>query len=129
MIGQWVRRFAIGIAAAVVVAGPAGAQVKQVDPSAPYEVPAAPSASAPNGDAVLQSDVTQSDLAGPQDVAGASAASGAETAAAAMPAKTYKKDDLIGAAEGVFGKGAKGLAEMLEKILKDQGEPNAYIAG
>lgn len=42
---------------------------------------------------------------------------------------TYKKDDLIGAAEGVFGKGAAGLAGILEKILKDQGEPNAYIAG
>ena len=34
-----------------------------------------------------------------------------------------------GAAEGVFGKGAKGLGEMIERILKDQGEPNAYIAG
>ena len=43
--------------------------------------------------------------------------------------QTYHKDDLIGAAEGVFGKGAKGLAELVEKILKDQGEPNAYIAG
>ncbi len=51
---------------------------------------------------------------------------GAATAAAAG---TYKKDDLIGAAQGVFGKGAQGLAELLEKILKDQGEPNAYITG
>ena len=42
---------------------------------------------------------------------------------------TYKKDDLIGAAEGVFGKGAAGLAGILERILADQGEPNAYIAG
>jgi len=42
---------------------------------------------------------------------------------------TYKKDDLIGAAEGVFGKGAAGLAGIVERILKDQGEPNAYIAG
>ncbi len=44
-------------------------------------------------------------------------------------APTYRKDDLIGAAEGVFGKGAKGLAEIVEKILRDQGEPNAYISG
>jgi len=134
MIGQWVRRFTIGVAAVLVAAGPAGAQVKQVDPSAPYEVPAASAAAAPAGDATLQSDMVQSDraqsdIAGPQDRAGAPAASGAATASAAMPAKTYKKDDLIGAAEGVFGKGAKGLAEILEKILKDQGEPNAYIAG
>lgn len=44
-------------------------------------------------------------------------------------ADTYKRDDLIGAAEGVFGKGAEGLAEIIQNILSDQGEPNAYIAG
>jgi hypothetical protein len=42
---------------------------------------------------------------------------------------TYHKDDLIGAAEGVFGKGAAGLAGIVERVLADQGEPNAYIAG
>ena len=42
---------------------------------------------------------------------------------------TYRKDDLIGAAEGVFGKGAAGLAGIIERILADQGEPTAYIAG
>src|SRR5690606_24119752 len=42
---------------------------------------------------------------------------------------TYHKDDLIGAAEGVFGKGAKGLAQMIEDLLSKQGEPNAYIVG
>jgi len=42
---------------------------------------------------------------------------------------TYHKDDLIGAAEGVFGKGAKGLAGMIEDLLKKQGEPNGYIVG
>ena len=52
--------------------------------------------------------------------------------AAAVPVQTtgtYKRDDLIGAAEGVFGKGAKGLATLLERILKDQGEPSGYIYG
>ena len=44
-------------------------------------------------------------------------------------AATYRKDDLIGAAEGAFGKGAAGLAGIVERILADQGEPNAYIAG
>lgn len=47
----------------------------------------------------------------------------------ATPGATYKKDDLIGAAEGVFGKGAQGLAGLIEDILKKQGEPNAYIVG
>jgi hypothetical protein len=51
----------------------------------------------------------------------------ANTAAAA--GGTYHQEDVISAAEGVFGKGAEGLAKMIESILKDQGEPNAYIAG
>lgn len=42
---------------------------------------------------------------------------------------TYQKDDLIGAAEGVFGKGAAGLAGLIEDLLRKQGEPNAYITG
>ena len=42
---------------------------------------------------------------------------------------TYHKDDVIGAAEGVFGKGAEGLARMIEDLLKKQGEPNGYIVG
>ncbi|WP_394730751.1 DUF1134 domain-containing protein [Altererythrobacter sp. GH1-8] len=42
---------------------------------------------------------------------------------------TYGEDDLIGAAGGVFGDGAKGLAKMIENLLKDQGRPNGYIVG
>lgn len=42
---------------------------------------------------------------------------------------TYGEDDLIGAAEGVFGKGAEGVARMIEDLLKKQGEPNGYIVG
>jgi hypothetical protein len=38
-------------------------------------------------------------------------------------------DDVFAAAEGVFGKGAEGLADLIEDILKDQGEPSAYITG
>ncbi|MCA1661406.1 MAG: DUF1134 domain-containing protein [Novosphingobium sp.] len=51
------------------------------------------------------------------------------TPAADGQAATYHQDDLIGAAEGVFGKGAKGLASMIENLLKKQGEPNGYIVG
>lgn len=47
----------------------------------------------------------------------------------ATTGSTYREDDLIGAAENVFGKGAKGLAELIRDLLKKQGEPNAYIAG
>jgi len=48
---------------------------------------------------------------------------------AAAQGDTYKEDDLIGAAEGVFGKGAEGLARLIEDVLKKQGEPNGYIVG
>ncbi len=46
-----------------------------------------------------------------------------------VTANTYRRNDLFSAGERVFGKGAEGMAGILEKILKDQGEPNAYIAG
>ncbi|MEG3089175.1 DUF1134 domain-containing protein [Sphingomonas sp. PB4P5] len=42
---------------------------------------------------------------------------------------TFNRAELLSAAEGTLGKGTAGLAGMLEKILKDQGQPNAYIAG
>jgi hypothetical protein len=37
--------------------------------------------------------------------------------------------DVFNAAEGVFGKGAEGLADLIEDLLRDQGEPSAYITG
>jgi len=49
--------------------------------------------------------------------------------ATTQAADTFERDDLMAAGEGVFGKGAEGLAGIIEKILKDQGRPNAYIAG
>ncbi len=52
-----------------------------------------------------------------------------DVAAAQGSATTYGEDDLIGAAEGVFGKGAEGLARMIEDLLQEQGEPNGYIVG
>jgi len=51
------------------------------------------------------------------------------TTAAQNSGQTYGEDDLIGAAEGVFGKGAEGLAKLIEDLLKEQGEPNGYIVG
>ena len=44
-------------------------------------------------------------------------------------ADTFARDDVLGAAEGVFGKGAQGLAGVIERTLKEQGRPSAYIAG
>jgi len=42
---------------------------------------------------------------------------------------TVPREDIFSAATGVFGSGAEGLAGIIEDILKDQGEPIAYIAG
>jgi len=65
------------------------------------------------------------------DVAAQSAdiVTGGDAAANVDDVTTYQDDDLIGAAEGVFGKGAKGLAGVIEDILKKQGRPNGYITG
>jgi hypothetical protein len=114
-----------------LAAGPAMPQVTPVDPNVGLDTPASASSklpipanrpSTPTGDATLQSDI-----AIPTDP---SIPANGQTDTPAVPATgTYKRDDVIGAAEGVFGKGAKGLAGLLEKILREQGEPNAYIAG
>lgn len=53
----------------------------------------------------------------------------AARASAPAQGETYHEDDLIGAAESVFGKGAEGLASLIRDILAKQGEPNAYIVG
>jgi hypothetical protein len=42
---------------------------------------------------------------------------------------TYQQRDVIDAAEGVFGRGASGLGQMIEDVLRKQGQPNGYIAG
>lgn len=53
----------------------------------------------------------------------------ANEAAKPDPTSVYQDDDILGAAEGVFGRGAEGLAKAVESVLKKQGRPNAYIAG
>lgn len=122
-IRPMLRKFMLILISVILVAGPvaAPAQIQPVDPdkaidgdlsrpaSAPEPVPTATSASLPPeqappapGDTVPATDPGQS---------------------------TYQKDDILTAAEGVFGKGAKGLASVIEDVLRKQGEPNAYITG
>jgi hypothetical protein len=47
----------------------------------------------------------------------------------AQPGETIPRRDIFDAAENLFGRGAAGLAGLLERILGDQGEPIAYISG
>lgn len=41
----------------------------------------------------------------------------------------YEKDTVINDAANFFGEGAAGIGEVIEKIFKDQGKPNAIIKG
>ena len=119
--------FGAWLLAAAVIAAPAIAQVQAVDPDTVIDAdlgPAPAQPASPSGGNVYYGDTAPAPV--PMQPAEQAPAAPAATAAAGQ---TYKKDDLIGAAEGVFGKGAKGLASLIEKILKDQGEPSGYITG
>lgn len=129
------KKFAqsVGLALLIATMGAAtvAAQVRTVDPNTAIDsdiarpqtstpVPAPPPAEAPRAD----NRVTPPVAPPPAPANAADPATGATAAAA-----TYQRKDLLSASEGVFGKGAQGLAGILEKVLRDQGEPNAYIAG
>lgn len=121
------------VALSLAIAPAVASDIRSVDPNAALAGPAAVEtvpanvATTPPADPDLNSDLVSN---GNTQAVPATSATAVDVATEqAAKGQTYHKDDLIGAAEGVFGKGAKGLAELLEKILKDQGEPNAYIAG
>lgn len=137
-----IPRIAIAALGAIgLMLAPASAQMTSIDPNTaidadidgPPRTSDSTPHSAPNtGDQTenYQDDLaTGTDAYGPVGSASAAPANAAATAATVSPGDTYKQDDLIGAAEGIFGKGAQGLAGLIEDILKKQGEPNAYIVG
>jgi hypothetical protein len=59
----------------------------------------------------------------------AAAPTASERANIASDGGSVPRKDVFSAAEGVFGKGASGLGDLLERLLKEQGEPTAYITG
>ncbi|MFM6933123.1 MAG: EipA family protein [Novosphingobium sp.] len=136
---------ALAGAAMVFTAFDASAQVKPVDPDkaidgdliplsqqkvtpSPASATPAPSAPATASPTMTAAPVAQQDPTASPGYASAEAAARSAQNPAAKTG-TYQENDLIGAAEGVFGKGAKGLAGVIKDILKKQGEPNAYIVG
>ena len=134
------RRIALAAMLATLIGRPALAQMQTVDPSSAQ----AHGNLAPAGSGQPESSGTSRDLSPPQAFPEASdttppgssssrdderTAPPAVNASRAPDSQTYQNDDVIGSAEGVFGRGAQGLAMMLERILKDQGRPTAYIAG
>lgn len=113
---------------------PLSAQVQAVDPDSAYNAPIdgdlEPAATPPAAEATAIPEQAAPAPAEGAPATDAAATAQVEAAATAGDATaTYREDDLIGAAEGVFGKGAKGIAEMIRKTLKDQGQPNGYIVG
>jgi hypothetical protein len=137
------RRCALfaGALALAVTAGPAplAAQaIQSIDPDKAIDSDLAPVSGAPayqDPGQTAPADVPSPDP-GYTDTAPVPAGAPEAAPSASLPpapvasrGDTYKEDDLIGAAEGVFGKGAQGVAKMIQSILKKQGEPNAYIVG
>lgn len=119
------------LAAGAMIASPANAQINTVDPNdaidADLGTPPAPSNPSPaQNEPVMQDGVPTYGV----PVDGTSPSPEVSSTQVAVPAgDTYQEDDLIGAAEGVFGKGAQGLGKLIEDILKKQGRPNGYIVG
>lgn len=109
-----------------MVASPGSAQITTVDPNTAIDSDLGtppPSQTPPTeGNTTVQDGIpTDNKPAEPQN---------STTAAPVVSQEaTYQEDDLIGAAEGVFGKGAQGIGKLIEDILKKQGRPNAYIVG
>lgn len=147
--GRLTRAGALAAALAGMTLAPvaAQAQVRTVDPNTAIDADLAPppqqssaptdpgvDASVPSGSSAPADSGTSYNPPPAAAGTGGTTATGAPVTANSPPAtlspsESYQQDDLIGAAEGVFGKGAEGLAGIIEKILKDQGQPNAYIAG
>ncbi|MFM5906131.1 MAG: DUF1134 domain-containing protein [Novosphingobium sp.] len=145
-MNKGLRKFGVSVAgafAAAVLAVSsvgAGAQVKSVDPDKAIDgdlvplsqqkvVPvAAPTAAPSPAPSISAAPVAQQDPTASPGYQSAETAAGSAQNPAVKPG-TYQENDLIGAAEGVFGKGAKGLAGVIKDILKKQGEPNGYIVG
>jgi hypothetical protein len=136
-ITQYYRRHGLAIALGLGLAlacGPAGAQIQSVDPDAAIDGDLVPvseqqSTAEPARPALDLPSAHQPAVVTASEPSMAASQASAEPAVAAAQGDTYKEDDLIGAAEGVFGKGAEGVARMIEDVLAKQGEPNAYIVG
>lgn len=133
-----ITRAAIATMLAAGLSASIAAQVTTIDPNraidadlstgSPRQTAPTPARSSEPVDPGAQYPAAPAPSAG-QSPAAAQAVQEARADATLDAANTYQRDDLLAAGEGVFGKGAAGLAGVLEKILKDQGRPNAYIAG
>lgn len=118
-------------AVAAMVATPALAEMRSVDPDTAIDGDLAAPRSAPASTPVYSAPAPATSAPAPASAPAyvPDPSVPATPVASASGGDTYREDDLIGAAEGVFGKGARGLATMIQDILAKQGEPNGYIIG
>lgn len=129
MLKSFVKLAATAI---LLSAAPAAAQIQNVDPNQAEAWQTAPEP-APEADAEADAPVATEDYAPldaqPAEGEAEEAYAGPPAAVPAPESATVPREDVFSAAEGLFGRGARGLAGILEDILRDQGEPIAYIAG
>ena len=139
----WSRAMPVAAAAIAALTAPlAHAQVQTIDPNSaidsdlnrgPQSAPATPAPVTPATQppvAPMSSPVSSPPpvvTAQPAPVSGGPV--GGPSATPINGDTTYHENELIDAAEGVFGKGARGLALMIRDLLKKQGEPDGYITG
>lgn len=143
-----IKRTSLALWAALALAlpGMAQAQIRTVDPNQASDLAPVPASEADYGTRMADPATAPAAAPAPAPAAAGSTEAAADAVAVeggAMPApvatqgaqtadaggSTYAQDDVLSAAEGVFGKGAEGLAKLIEKIFAEQGRPNAYIAG
>jgi hypothetical protein len=129
-----IRKIVLNLAAVAAfgwAAAPVCAQVATVDPNQvaaeeagqePADGEWVPADPGPQAEAEVEAEVE----AAPVEAA---PAAGASARASQAAGGTVPRGDVFSAAEGVFGKGAEGLADLIEDLLRDQGEPSAYITG
>ncbi|HEY6916935.1 MAG TPA: EipA family protein [Allosphingosinicella sp.] len=130
----------------LVLSGPAFAQITTIDPNdageyepavdGPVQAPQSQNDPAPSTDhtSAVSGEYVPVD-SGPQEAAATPSATvaapqqDAAARASAAVSSAVPRSNVFQAAEGVFGRGAEGLAGLIENILKKQGEPTAYITG
>jgi hypothetical protein len=50
-------------------------------------------------------------------------------AAAPSPSEPYPQSTVLDEAEGFFGRGAQGLADVMNRVFRERGDPTGYIKG
>ncbi len=127
-------RLMLAFAALLLCGSPAAAQVKQIDPNDAIDADLGtpPKVNVPNtnaGDPIATDAPLDSSTPSDAPTPGMESQMPSPTVTPSGDQGTYQQDDLLGAAQGVFGKGAEGLGKLIEDILKKQGQPNGYIIG